>query len=158
MAEVYDFFIKSSALAPQYPRYIFLCMIICVMLLTELLKLPIKHFTNKIQQENWRKRINMVIMFFPTGIAFAICWVLTLFDYPLTFESALAIGTASMVGYEFLKRIFARKQNGEVINDEVIKEEFENAVEDVQDAVDTVQSATDNFYKLAEEVKNEKVK
>lgn len=146
MSEVIEFFTRINVFAADYPSWLFWCAIVVVLILSELAKLPIKHFTGKIENENLRKKINAVIMLLPIGFGFLTSWILTCFGFGFSITAALVWGTTSQVIYEFVSRIFRRIKNGEAITTDAIKS-------DLKDSVEVAETAEEKFNELVEKVK-----
>ena len=146
MSEVIEFFTRINVFAADYPSWLFWCAIVVVLILSELAKLPIKHFTGKIANENLRTKINAVIMLLPIGLGFLTSWILTYFGFGFSITAALVWGTTSQVIYEFVSRIFRRIKNGEAITTGTIKS-------DLKDSVEVAETAEDKFNELVEKVK-----
>lgn len=146
MSEVIEFFTRINIFAADYPSWLFWCAIVVVLILSELAKLPIKHFTGRIENENLRKKINAVIMLLPIGFGFLASWILTYFGFGFSITAALVWGTTSQVIYEFVSRVFRRIKNGEAITTDAIKS-------DLKDSVEVAETAEDKFNELVEKVK-----
>lgn len=148
MSEVIEFFTRINIFAADYPSWLFWCALVVVLILSELAKLPIKHFTGKIENENLRKKINAVIMLLPIGFGFLVSWILTYFGFGFSITAALVWGTTSQVIYEFVSRIFKRIKNGEAITANTIKS-------DLKDSVEVAETAEDKFNALVEQIKHD---
>lgn len=149
MADVWSFFIEANALVPEYPRWIFGGTIVIILALTQLVKLPIKHFTNKIKNENLRKKINILIMLLPYILGFIASGILIFFDFNFSWEASVFWGGSSQIIYSFLERVFSRIKKGETITDETISSDF-------KDSVDEVKTAEEEFNELVDKFKNGK--
>lgn len=140
METVLDFFRALNALVPAYPRYVFWGALVGVILLTQLVKLPIKAITGKIANDTLRQKVNTVIMFVPIGIGLAVSWGLTFVGYEFVFEAGLVWGTFSQVIYEFVTKVFKRITNGEDVTSETLTDDLADAQNDAQAVVDEFQS------------------
>lgn len=149
MAEVWNYFANAIARIPEYPRWVFVVVVVIVLGLTQLAKIPIKHFTNKIENENLRKKVNMLIMLLPIAFGFLASWILTYFGFTFSTVAALVWGSSSQVIYELLSRIFRRIKNGENITAETISD-------DAKESVEIVETAEDKFNGLVNQIKNGK--
>lgn len=134
MGEIVEFFSRPIAQFPQYPWWIYVATLIVITALTEVLKLPVKHFTDKIQNKSLRNKVNIVIVFIPVALAFAADGLFTLWGYSFSITVGFAWGGASQVLYEFISRLFARIKKGEDVTGEDVKEDFEDSVDDVKTA------------------------
>lgn len=140
METVLDFFRALNALVPAYPRYVFWGALVGVILLTQIVKLPIKTLTSKIANNDLRQKVNTIIMFVPIGIGLAMSWALTFAGYEFVFEAGLVWGTFSQVIYEFVTKVFKRIKNGENVTDETLADDLNDARDDAQDVADEFQS------------------
>lgn len=149
MAEMWNFFTRAIERIPEYPLWIFGVVVVIVLGLTQLAKIPIKHFTNKIENENLRKKVNMLIMLLPIAFGFLASWILTYFGFTFSTIAALVWGSSSQVIYEFISRLFRRIKNGEDITTETISE-------DAKESIEIVETAEDKFNDLVNQIKNGK--
>lgn len=140
METVLDFFRALNALVPAYPRYVFWGALVGVILLTQIVKLPIKAITSKIANNDLRQKVNTIIMFVPIGLGLAMSWGLTFAGYEFVFEAGLVWGTFSQVIYEFVTKVFKRIKNGEDVTSETLADDLNDARDDAQDVVDEFQS------------------
>lgn len=140
METVLDFFRALNALVPAYPRYVFWGALVGVILLTQIVKLPIKTLTSKIANNDLRQKVNTIIMFVPIGLGLAMSWGLTFAGYEFVFEAGLVWGTFSQVIYEFVTKAFKRIKNGEDVTSETLADDLNDARDDAQDVVDEFQS------------------
>lgn len=140
METVLDFFRALNALVPAYPRYVFWGALVGVILLTQIVKLPIKTLTSKIANNDLRQKVNTIIMFVPIGIGLAMSWGLTFAGYEFVFEAGLVWGTFSQVIYEFVTKVFKRIKNGEDVTSETLADDLSNARNDAQGVADEFQS------------------
>lgn len=147
MQEIVQFFTEASALSP-YPKWIYWCSVIAVVVLTQLIKIPIKHFTNKIKIETNRKRINLMFMIIPFIIGIGISFLLTIFKFDLSIESGIMCGATSQVIYRFLAKLFARTKKGETITKDTVVKDFVESKEESQ-------SAQAKFDELVEKYKKQ---
>lgn len=143
MSKIIEFFTAEFL---GYPLWLSIVMIIVIMALTQVLKLPIKHFTNKITDKTKRDRVNAVIVLIPIILSliaeaiFTVCW-----GYKFTEVILVWSGTGQII-YEAASRLFARAKNGEKITIDVVKSDIEAArkevAESVKSAVDTLTEDT----------------
>ena len=145
MAEVWNFFANANTLIPKYPRWVFWVVVVIVLVLTQLAKIPIKHFTSKIENENLRKKVNVTIMLLPIIFGFLASWFFTIWGFSFSTTAALVWGTTSQVIYEFVSRIVRRIKNGEKITNESISK-------DMQESVEKVETAEEKFNDLVNQI------
>ena len=79
--------------------------------LTQLLKMPIKHFTNKIKNERLRRIVNITIMFIPFALGAGLEFAYSAFIYHDAFNLGLgfAYGTFGVSVYSFVERFLKVK-------------------------------------------------
>lgn len=142
MSVMLDYFTQIKIIASNYPTWLFIVGIVIVLILSQLAKLPIKHFTSKIKNENLRKKINVVIMILPIGLGFLVSWTLTLFGFSFSSSIALVWGTSAITVYGALSRILKRTKNGEDITYTSLKSDIDEAKKDSE-------TAEELFYALA---------
>lgn len=138
MEAVWQFFKSINALIPEYPRWVFWGAIVIVLALSQLAKLPIKHFTGKIPDENLRQKINTVIMLLPIAFGFLASWALTCFGFDFSVTAALVWGSTSQVIYGFVERLIKRVKNGEDITNDTLKEDITEAKETAEDRFNAI--------------------
>ena len=140
MEAVLDFFRTLNTLVPEYPRWIFWGVLLGVILLTQVVKLPIKALTNKIVNETLRKKVNTVIIFIPVGLGMMASWLLTFAGYTFAYEAGIIWGMFSQVIYEFFTKVFKRIKSGEDVDSSTLKGDLDTANSNAQSAVDEFQS------------------
>ena len=123
------------------------CNLIGITALTQVLKLPIKNLTDKIQDETKRERVNTVIMIIPLALSFAVDGLFTALGYSFSVSVGLAWGVASQVLYGFISRIFKRKKRGESISEETIQDDFKESVKEAKTADETFDELIKNYKK-----------
>ena len=162
-------FLTQVAIDPQYPKWLYWCTAILICGLTQLIKLPIKHFTDKITVETTRKKVNTVIMFIPIILGILASYLLTFAHYSFSEEAGIRLGTASIVIYGIISRVLARINSGNEISIETIKEDATEAIIDAQETeqefrenvesqkqlVSATQTAEQEFAKLIEQIKKQ---
>lgn len=152
MQAVIEYFTNAVASFPQYPRWLYFVTVVGVILLTEAVKLPIKHFTKKLTNEKTRRLINISIMLVPFILSF-VCGVVYKFMLSAEFSTlaCLSWATSSMIIYEFGERIIDRIRKGEKITDETVTEDFNEAKKEVEDTTKnvakSVKQADEEFQK-----------
>ena len=79
--------------------------------LTQLIKLPIKYFTNKIQVERVRRIVNTVILLIPFafGILFEFLWATFYLHEAFSVLTGLGYGTTAISLYGIIERFFKVK-------------------------------------------------
>lgn len=147
MAVVLDYFTRINSVASDYPAWLFWVSIVIVLILTEFIKLPIKHFTDKIENEDVRKKVNSVIMLIPIAFGFAISWILTYFGFKFSTVISLVWGVTSIAIYEFISRIMKRIKKGEVITTETI-------ATDIKESFSVAETADSKFKELVGKINN----
>ena len=149
MEAVLDFFRTVNTLVPAYPRWIFWGVLVGVILLTQIVKLPIKALTNKIPNDALRQKVNTVIIFIPVGLGLMASWLLTFAGYEFIYEAGIVWGLFSQVIYEFVTKVFKRIKNGEDIDNATLKG-------DLDEANKNAQSVTDEFQSLVKQATSKK--
>lgn len=149
MGEILNFFISVNSQMPNYPRYIFWGAIIVVLILTQVLKLPIKLFTSKIKDENLRKKVNAVIMIIPCLVGIGLSALLTIWSFEFSVQAGLFWGLTSQTLYEFATRLWQRVKT----DDNITKEEIE---QDFKQSVESVKKAEKQFDNIIKQIKNGK--
>ena len=129
----------------DYPRWLFVVTLVGVIVLTQLIKLPIKHFTSKISNEKVRRLVNISIMFVPIGLGFAFGGAYTLIPYKFSVEMCLRLGTVSQVIYAFLERLIVRIKSGSKIDNDTVAEDLAEAQKDVKNADDKFNQLVDKI-------------
>lgn len=149
MSEIIEFFTTDFL---GYPLWLNIVMIIVIMALTQVLKLPIKHFTDKITDKTKRDRVNAVIVLIPIVLSliaqaiFTACW-----GYKFT-EAVLVWSGTGQIIYEVASRIFARIKKGENITMDIVKSDIETARKDVAESVKSaVDTLTEDLPPTAEQ-------
>lgn len=86
-------------------------MAILIFLVTQLLKLPIKHFTNKIKNERKRKIVNATILLIPfaLGLFFEFLYATYFLHTVFTGIAGLGYGAAGISLYGVIERFFKVK-------------------------------------------------
>lgn len=79
--------------------------------ITQILKMPIKHFTNKIKNERLRRIVNTTIMFIPflLGVTAELLYTFYLFHDAYSVADGLGYGTISVSLYGFVERFLKVK-------------------------------------------------
>lgn len=156
MSEVLNFFVHVNAQMPEYPRYVWWGAIIVVMCLTQLLKWLVKMFTNKVKDENLRKRINAVIMIIPCLVGIGLSGMLTAWSFEFSIQAGLFWGLASITLYEFGTRVWKRTITEENITNEEIKEDFKEAVKVTKEVAKATKTAESKFDEIVNKIKKGK--
>lgn len=147
MSEIVKFFTQSISQMPDYPLWLYWATLCAIVGLTQLAKLPIKHFTNKIKNETTRQRVNLVIMIIPFALAMGASAAYMLLGYDFSVEVGLTWGFASQVLYEFIAKIFARVKDGKEITEETITDDFKESVENAKTAEKEFEELVDKLKK-----------
>ena len=129
----------------DYPRWLFWVTMIGVVVLTQLVKLPIKKLTSKIADEKIRRLVNISIMFVPIAFGFVFGGLYTLVPYKFSVDICLRWGTISQVIYAFLERLIVRFKSGAKIDNETVAEDFIGAQKDVENADDKFNQLVDRI-------------
>lgn len=145
MSALVEFFVETDSLSP-YPRWVFWVVLLLVVGLTQLIKLPIKHFTNKITNDKLREKVNLVIMIIPFALGFSASGICYACGLGFSATAGTLWGTTSQVIYEFVVKLVQRIKNGFDINSDTI-------AQDLQDAQDTADEAEEKFNELVEKAK-----
>lgn len=93
-------------------EYFILCaMAVIIFGITQVLKLPIKYFTNKIQNERTRKIVNATILLIPfaLGVLFEFLYSTYYLHTAFTVITGLGYGTAGISLYGIIERFFKVK-------------------------------------------------
>lgn len=109
-------------------------MAVIVFALTQLLKLPIKHFTSKIENERVRKIINGTILIIPFVLGVVLDFVFCTYVMHTAFNvmNGLGYGTAGISLYGVIERFFKVKTDNpyETEEGEAVLELIEDIKED----------------------------
>lgn len=91
--------------------FIWCAMAVIIFLVTQLIKLPIKHFTNKIKNERVRKIVNSVILLIPFGLGILAEFLYSTYYLHVAFTviTGLGYGTAGISLYGIVERFFKVK-------------------------------------------------
>lgn len=91
--------------------FVWCCMAVFVFGITQLIKMPIKHFTSKIKNERKRKIINATILLIPfaLGILFEFLYSTYILHTAFTVIVGLGYGTAGISLYGIVERFFKVK-------------------------------------------------
>lgn len=88
-------------------------MAVIIFAITQLIKLPIKHFTNKIKNERKRKIANATILLIPFGLGILLDFLYTKYLDPahtsFNIITGLGYGTAGISLYGIIERFFKVK-------------------------------------------------
>lgn len=86
-------------------------MAVIVFLVTQVLKLPIKHFTSKINNERARKMVNATILIIPfaLGVLFDYLYSTYVTNTAFSVIAGLGYGTAGISFYNIIERTFKVK-------------------------------------------------
>lgn len=87
-------------------------MSIIICLVTQLLKMPIKVFTNKIKDEKIEKRVTALFMLLPLmlGVLFNFLYNIYYLHIPFSVVQGLSWGTTSIMFYQGVKRFITGKE------------------------------------------------
>ena len=104
--------------------------------LTQLLKLPIKHFTSKIVNERARKIVNATILLIPfiLGVVFEMVFSTYYLEVTISIVRGLSYGTAGISIYSLFERFLKVKIDNpyETEEGEAVQELIENVTADGQ--------------------------
>lgn len=91
--------------------FIWCAMAVIIFGITQVLKLPIKYFTNKIQNERTRKIVNTIILLIPfgLGVLFEFLYSTYYLHTAFTVITGLGYGTAGISLYGIIERFFKVK-------------------------------------------------
>lgn len=91
--------------------FIWCAMAVIIFGITQVLKLPIKYFTNKIQNERTRKIVNATILLIPfaLGVLFEFLYSTYYLHTAFTVITGLGYGTAGISLYGIIERFFKVK-------------------------------------------------
>lgn len=101
----------------QNDYFVWCAMAVIIFGVTQLLKLPIKHFTNKIKNERARKIVNAIILLIPFGLGILLDFLWTTYYlrqqvYEISqIITGLGYGTAGISLYGVIERFFKIKTN-----------------------------------------------
>ena len=106
-------------------------MALLVFLLTQLLKFPIKFFTNKIKKESTRKAVNSTIMLLPFALGCLVEYIYCYYILHCAFDltAGFILGGQSMAFYGIIDHLFGIK-----IENELETEEGQEVLEAISDA------------------------
>lgn len=147
MSALVEFFVETDTLSP-YPRWVFWVVLALIIGITQLVKLPIKHLTNKITNNKLREKVNVVIMFIPFILGFSASGICYVCGLGFSASAGVLWGTTSQVVYEFIAKLVQRIKNGLDIDNEAIEE-------DLQDAQDEAAEAEEKFKELVDKMKKD---
>lgn len=124
MARVFDTLLSTS-------WFVVIAVAVIIFGITQLLKLPIKHFTNKIEDETTRKIVNLVILLIPFGIGLLFEFLYGTFYLHTGFDiiAGLGYGASGISLYGIIERFFGIK----VKNPYTDTEEGQAVIDLVQD-------------------------
>lgn len=139
----------KKLLSSEY--FVWCAMAVIIFLITQVLKLPIKHFTSKIKNQRTRKIVNATILVIPfvLGVLFEFLYTTYYLHTAFTVIAGLGYGTAGISLYGVIERFFKVKIDNPYKTTEEGKA--------VQELIDKVQedgkidksdvSAVDEFWK-----------
>lgn len=124
MARVFDTLLSTT-------WFVVIAVAVIIFGITQLLKLPIKHFTSKIENERVRKLVNSVILLIPFGLGLLFEFLYGTFYLHTGFDiiAGLAYGASGISLYGVLERFFGIK----VENPYTETEEGQAVIDFVQD-------------------------
>lgn len=99
----------NALLANDY--FVWCAMAVIIFLVTQVLKLPIKYFTNKIKNERKRKMVNAVILLIPFALGCFLEFLYDVYYLQTTFNliNGLGYGTSGIALYGTVERFFKVK-------------------------------------------------
>lgn len=91
--------------------FVWCAMAVIIFALTQVLKLPIKHFTKKIKNERTRKMVNATILLIPFIVGVALDFVYSTYYLHCAFSliNGIGYGTAGISLYGVVERFFKIK-------------------------------------------------
>lgn len=91
--------------------FVWCVMAVIIFLVTQVIKLPIKHFTNKISNERKRKIANATILLIPFAVGVALDFLYSTYYLHQAFSiiTGLGYGTAGISLYGVIERFFKVK-------------------------------------------------
>ena len=100
--------------------FVFSAMAVVVFVLTNLFKIPIKHFTKKITNERKRRMANATILVIPFVLGIALDFVYSTFYLHTMFSviTGIGYGSAGISLYGVVERFFKVKVNNEWVDTE----------------------------------------
>ena len=138
----------KQLLANEY--FVWCAMAVIIFLVTQVLKLPIKHFTSKIKNQRIRKIVNATILLIPfaLGVLFEFLYTTYYLHTAFTIITGLGYGTAGISLYGVIERFFKVKVSNPYTDTEegkAVQELVEKVQEDGKvDKSDL--SAVDDFW------------
>lgn len=93
------------------PYFVGCAMAVIVFAITQLLKMPIKHYTNKIADKSLRKKVNATILLIPfvVGCLLELLYSTLYLHTSFSFLSGLGYGTAGISLYGVIERFLGVK-------------------------------------------------
>lgn len=149
MEELFNFFKEQITLIGDYPTWLYLATGVAVMILTQVLKVPFKKLiSNKIKNNNLRRKVNLIFMLLPILLAIGINYGFSFLDYTFNVSAGISSGFLAEFLYEFFKTLFARcKQSGDITNDD-IRESTKAAKTKVKAEKDTLKSESEKLDEI----------
>ncbi len=140
---------------------------ILIFALTQLLKMPIKHFTNKIKNERWRRIANITIMFIPFALGIGLEYLYSTYIYhdAVNLGFGVMYGTSGVSIYSLVERFLKVKmpnpyetEEGEAVLDFVEAVFDDGEIDDndkgaVEEFVETVCQNSKDYEKDVDAVK-----
>lgn len=101
--------VLNNLLHNQY--FVGCAMAVIIFVATQIIKLPIKHFTNKIKNERARKIVNAIILLIPFGLGVLLDFLFSTYymHEAFTVIKGLGYGTAGISLYGIIERFFKIK-------------------------------------------------
>lgn len=149
------FFVEMSAL--HCPKIFIVLAVIAIILVSEAVKYPIKHFaTSKIKNDIIRKKVNSAFIILPVVLGVLVSYIYhRVFGFGFSHSAGGTFGLMAAIFYEVFTRLFARVKSGESITGSVIAEDVANSTEAVTgDVLETLSTATSAIKAATQVIKS----
>lgn len=95
----------------QYPEIVLIGAAVFTFVATQLLKMPIKHFTKRIKDEDTRKKVNVVILLLPflLGCLYELLYSQCYLHTDFSVIEGLQFGTCGVSVYAFVENFLKKK-------------------------------------------------
>lgn len=124
-------FFSQLIVPSEYPLWIYWVTVFAVIIITQVIKLPIKHIVNKkVSNEGVKVKIGILYMIIPILIGILASYLYTFLGYSFSIDAGLRWGTTSQVLYVFGDKLFNRIKNGEKITQSTIEEDAKSSIEE----------------------------
>ena len=134
MEELLLFLKEQIILLGDYPVYMYFGIAIATLLLTQCIKVPFKKFiSGKIKNDTIRKKVNLIFMVLPFGIAIGLNYAFSKW-FGFNVYIGMSSGFLSEFLYEFIKTLFAK------CKDKITDEDISEAVKEAKATAKETQS------------------